>query len=205
MSASEPGESAQYLTFFLAGEEYAAGILRVREILQYEPVTRIPTAPPWIRGVMNLRGSVVPVVDLALKFGLPETAVTKWTCVLIVELELEGQHAMMGVMADAVSEVIDLRPEDIEPPPPFGTSVRVDYLLGMGKVPGKKFVLLLDLDRVLSAAELLSATAAAAEEQAPAPEEGPGSPAEEAAPQPEQPVPPPPGEPGAPDSSQGTP
>ncbi len=169
MSASAAGESAQYLTFFLAGEEYAAGILRVREILQYEPVTRIPTAPPWIRGVMNLRGSVVPVVDLALKLGLAETAVTKWTCVLIVEVELEGQHAVMGVMADAVTEVMDLRPEDIEPPPPFGTRVRVDYLLGMGKVPGKKFVLLLDLDRVLSAAELLSATSAAAEQPAPDP------------------------------------
>lgn len=174
MSAIQPGESAQYLTFFLAGEEYAAGILRVREILQYEPVTRIPTAPPWIRGVMNLRGSVVPVVDLALKLGLPETAVTKWTCVLIVEVELEGQRAVMGVMADEVTEVIDLRPEDIEPPPPFGTRVRVDYLLGMGKVPGKKFVLLLDLDRVLSTAELLSA-AAAAQEQAP-PESNQGTP-----------------------------
>jgi len=185
--------SAQYLTFFLAGEEYAAGILRVREILQYEPVTRVPATPPWIRGVMNLRGSVVPVVDLALKFGLPETAVTKWTCVLIVEVELEGQRAVMGVMADAVTEVIDLGPEDVEPPPPFGTRVRVDYLLGMGKVPGKKFVLLLDLDRVLSAAELL--TAAAAAEAEPGPEEAPGpAPPGDAAPPP-----------GAPDSKQGTP
>ena len=167
MSASQPGESTQYLTFFVAGEEYAAGILRVREILQYQPVTRIPAAPPWIRGVMNLRGSVVPVVDLALKLGLAETAVTKWTCVLIVEAELEGQRAAIGMMADAVSEVIDLRPEDVEPPPPFGTRVRIDSLLGMGKIPGKKLVLLLDLDRVLSAAELLPAAAAAGEVTAP--------------------------------------
>jgi len=177
MSASAPGESAQYLTFFLAGEEYAAGILRVKEILQYEPVTRIPTTPPWIRGVMNLRGSVVPVVDLAVKFGLPETPVTKWTCVLIVELEVDGQRVVMGVMADAVTEVVDLKPEEIAPPPSFGTRVRVDYLLGMGKVPGKKFVLLLDLDRVLSEAELLSASNAAAESPGPDAEAGraPGS------------------------------
>lgn len=160
MSATDSEEIAQYLSFFIAGEEYAAPILRVREILQYETVTRIPTTPPWIRGVMNLRGSVVPVIDLALKFGLPETAVTKWTCAVIVETQIDDQSTVMGVMADAVSEVIDLRPADIAPPPAFGTRVRVDYLTGMGKAD-KKFVLLLDLDRVLSEAELLSAAAAA--------------------------------------------
>jgi purine-binding chemotaxis protein CheW len=105
-----------------------------------------------VRGVINLRGTVVPVVDLALKFGMADTAVTKLTCILIVEASLGGERAVVGVIADAVSEVLELAAGDIEPTPPFGTQVRVDYLTGMGKV-GKGFVLLLDLDRVLSAEE----------------------------------------------------
>jgi purine-binding chemotaxis protein CheW len=116
--------------------------------------------PPSVRGVINLRGSVVPVIDLALKFGLPETGVTKRTCVLIVEVELEGERTVMGVMADQVREVLELGPEEIEPPPPFGTRVRVEFLKGMGKV-GKGFALLLDLDRVLSADERAFAAEAA--------------------------------------------
>ena len=192
MSDPETEEVAQYLSFFIAGEEYASPILRVKEIPQYETVTRIPTTPLWIRGVMNLRGSVVPVIDLALKFGLAETQVTKWTCAVIVETEIDGQRTVMGVMADAVSEVIDLRPEDIEPPPAFGTRVRVDYLTGMGKA-GKKFVLLLDLDRVLSETELLSATAvaqsAAAEPGESEPQAAEGAPGPVPAPAPDAPAP----------------
>ena len=159
MSAvQEAVEQTQYLSFSLAGEEYAIGILRVREILEYDTVTTVPQTPPWIRGVINLRGSVVPVVDLAVKFGLPATPLTKRTCIVIVEVDLEGTQTVMGVMADAVSQVMDLAPQDIEAPPAFGTRVRVDYLRGMGKV-GKKFVLLLDIDRVLSAAELAAGAA----------------------------------------------
>jgi purine-binding chemotaxis protein CheW len=154
----EVAEQAQYLTFFLAGEEYAIGILQVKEILEYDTLTKVPQTPPSIRGVINLRGSVVPVVDLAAKFGLPETPITKRTCIVIVEVDLEGQRTVMGVLADAVSQVMDLTPADIEAPPAFGTRVRVDYLQGMGKV-GKKFVLLLDVDRVLSAPELRAANA----------------------------------------------
>src|SRR5262249_28654879 len=114
---------------------------------------------PWIRGVMNLRGSVVPVIDLAIKFGLPESQITKWTCIVIVEIELDGEQTVMGVLADSVSQVIDLLPQDIEPPPPFGTQVRIDYLVGMGKV-GKKFVLILDIDLILSINEMMAVTAA---------------------------------------------
>ncbi len=150
-------EQSQYLTFYLAGEEYAIGILQVKEILEYDTLTKVPQTPPSIRGVINLRGSVVPVVDLAAKFGLPPSPITKRTCIIIVEADLDGTRTVMGVLADAVSQVMDLTPEDIEAPPAFGTHVRVDYLQGMGKV-GKKFVLLLAVDHVLAAAELVGTT-----------------------------------------------
>ena len=157
MAATEPADRRQYLSFTLAGSDYAVGILQVKEILQYETVTRVPSVPQSIRGVINLRGSVVPVVDLAVKFGLRETPVTKRTCVLIVEATVGAERTVMGVLADAVSEVLELTPQDVEPAPSFGTRVKVDYLLGMGKV-GKGFVLLLDLDKVLSADEKELAT-----------------------------------------------
>ena len=170
-SATEPGERRQYLAFALAGGDYAVGILKVKEILQYEEITRVPSTPRSIRGVLNLRGSVVPAVDLAVKFGLPESPVTKRTCVLVVETAFDGVPTVMGLVADAVSEVIDLGPADVEEPPAFGTHVDVDYLLGMGKV-GKKFVLLLDIDRVLSADEHELTAAAMAAAAQPAAERG---------------------------------
>jgi purine-binding chemotaxis protein CheW len=154
-------DEGQYLSFSIGGEEYAVGILRVREILEYETVTKVPGAPRSIRGVINLRGSVVPVVDLAVKFGLPESFVTRRTCIVVVEVDLEAEQTVMGVMADAVSQVIDLGAEDIEPPPAFGTRVHVDYLRAMGKA-GKKFILILDIDRILSASELQPAAEASA-------------------------------------------
>jgi purine-binding chemotaxis protein CheW len=143
----------QYLTFIIGGEEYAVSLLKVREIVEYEPVTRIPRMPAWVRGVMNLRGSVVPVVDLAIKFGQASSEIGKLTCVVIVEVELDGEATVMGVITDAVSQVIELKPEEIEPPPPFGTRVKADYLLGMAR-SGKRFCLLLDTDAVLAADEL---------------------------------------------------
>jgi purine-binding chemotaxis protein CheW len=143
---------AQYLAFGLAGVEYAIGILKVREILQYETVTPIPSTPASIRGVINLRGSVVPVVDLAVKFGLPPTAVTKRTCILVFEAALDGVATVLGLVTDSVTEVIELGPKDIEAPPSFGTGVHVDYLVGMGKA-GKGFVLLLDLEKLLSTSD----------------------------------------------------
>jgi purine-binding chemotaxis protein CheW len=163
--AHPPG---QFLSFAVAGDEYAVAVLRVREILEYEAVTHVPGVPPWILGVINLRGSVVPVVDLAVKLGLPRTTPTRRTCIVIVEAALEGQHTAMGVIADSVSQVLDLRAEDVEPPPSFGTRLRVDYLVGMGKV-GRGFVLMLDIDRVLSTDELLLASRLEAEEAPSAP------------------------------------
>jgi purine-binding chemotaxis protein CheW len=161
-SQSDPTQS-QYLTFFIAEEEYGIRILRVKEIIRYDTVTRVPSTPRWIRGVLNLRGIVVPVVDLAIKFGIRETPVARHTCVVIVEANLEGQRTLMGVVADQVSQVLNLPPQDIGEPPAFGPRIRVDYIVGMGRV-GKKFVHLLDIDGVLSASELLTVSATGAGE-----------------------------------------
>lgn len=144
----------QYLTFMIGGEEYAVSLLKVKEIIEYDTVTEIPKTPEWVRGVINLRGNVVPVIDLAVKFRLPASIAGKLTCIVITEVECEGEAAVMGVMADSVRQVIDLKPEDIEVPPSFGTRVNVDYLLGMAR-SGKKFCLLLDTEKVLSTDELL--------------------------------------------------
>ena len=148
-------EQQQYLTFLLAGEEYAISILKVKEIIEYDTVTVVPKTPKWIRGVINLRGSVVPVVDLAVKFGLEERAVTRTSCIVILEGQLENQNTTMGIVADAVSQVMDLADGDIREVPEFGTRVQVNYLLGMAQL-GKKFALLLDVDKVLSTDELLN-------------------------------------------------
>lgn len=155
----------QYLSFTIAGTDYGLPILAVKEILQHEEATRVPGTPGSIRGVINVRGSVVPVVDLAVKFGRGETSATKRTCILAVETRVGGEQLTLGILADAVNEVLDLPAESVEPPPAFGTGVRLDYLTGMGKV-GKGFVLLLDVDRVVSASEAelaaqVAATAAA--------------------------------------------
>lgn len=145
----------QYLTFSLADDEYAVAVLSVKEIIEYGVVTKVPTTPHYVRGVINLRGSVVPVVDLAVRFGLPESAVSRRTCIVIVETTLRGERVVMGVVADSVSQVIEYSPEDIEVPPAFGTRVRLEYLMGMAKM-GAKFVLVLNMDAVFSQDELAS-------------------------------------------------
>lgn len=147
----------QYLTFFTADEEYAINIVKVQEIVKYEAVTTVPNTPPWIKGVTNLRGSVVPVVDLAVKFGLAASRISKFSCIIIAEVMFQGEKLTMGVLADSVSQVLELSANDIEKTPPFGTRVRTEYLLGMGPL-GKKFCLILDIDKVLSADELLVMT-----------------------------------------------
>jgi purine-binding chemotaxis protein CheW len=158
MQATDPtprGPKTDYLTFFIAGEEYGVPILRVREIigLDVATLTRVPAAPRCVRGVINLRGSVVPVADLAVQFGQPECTITKLTCVVVVEVAFDDELTVMGLLVDAVNQTMELASEDTSAPPAFGTIARADFLLGMANV-GKKFVLLLDLDRVLSADEL---------------------------------------------------
>src|SRR5215471_5083952 len=155
MNEMETAAQQQYLTYFLAEEEYGINIQKVKEIIEYTAITKVPKVSRWIRGVINLRGNVVPVVDLAVRFGLEERPITKTTCIIIVEVQQETEKAVMGVIADAVNQVIALNAEDIEEPPAFGTRIRLEYLAGMGKL-GKKFALILNIDRVLSAAELLT-------------------------------------------------
>ena len=147
----------QYLTFYVAGEEYAVTILKVTEIIECVSLTHVPGTPPWIRGVLNLRGAVVPVVDLAVKFGLAPTELTRRTCVVMVELEYDSERMVLGVMADSVHQVVELGPDQIQPPPSFGPKVRVDCIQGMGS-NGGAFVVLLDIDRVLSSSEILAAS-----------------------------------------------
>ena len=158
MTDTQSTDQTQYLTFNLAGEEYAVGILKVKEIIEYGMLTRVPQTPPSVRGVINLRGNVVPVVDLAIKFGMPRSPLTNRTCIVIVEVELDGEQSVIGVIADSVSQVIDLPSNDVLAPPAFGTRIKVDFLTGMGK-SGNKFVLILDIEKVLSGDELKSTTA----------------------------------------------
>jgi purine-binding chemotaxis protein CheW len=153
---AEPGQLAQYLSFDLAGAEYGVGILAVKEILQFETITPVPSVPRSVRGVINLRGSVVPVIDLAVKFGLPQSDNTRATCIVITEVQLEGHAVVMGIMTDAVDQVIELADTAIQPAPPFGTRVNVDYLLGMGSV-AERLLLLLNVDKILATDEIVAA------------------------------------------------
>ncbi|MCK6591295.1 MAG: chemotaxis protein CheW [Polyangiaceae bacterium] len=156
----DPHEQPQYLTFHVAGEEYAAPILRVKEIIEIGPMTKVPTMPAYVRGVINLRGSVVPVVDLAKKLGLPLTNVTRWSCIIVAEVMIDGDETVVGVLVDAMGQVIELSAKDIERPPAFGTRAGAHLLRGMGKI-GNKFVMILDLDATLAQAALLDASDAA--------------------------------------------
>ncbi|MFC4278780.1 chemotaxis protein CheW [Achromobacter aloeverae] len=145
-----PADSSQYLTFLLGGEMFAIGILSIKEIIEYHDLTVVPMMPPSIRGVINLRGAVVPVIDLQARFGRPAAPVTKRTCIVIVEVdEPEGGAQVAGVVVDAVSEVLEIAAADIEPPPLFGAGVRTDFIAGVGKVRGR-FVILLAVGRILA-------------------------------------------------------
>jgi len=146
-------DHAQYLTFMLGGEAFAIGILAIKEIIEYGGLTTVPMMPECIRGVINLRGAVVPVMDLSSRFGRPATVVTKRTCIVIVEIEAEGRQQEMGVMVDAVNAVLEMPAYEIGSVPSFGAKIRTDFIKGMGKVNGK-FVILLNVDNVLSPDEL---------------------------------------------------
>lgn len=151
----------QYLTFMLGRETFALGILAIKEILEYAAPTEIPMMPAFIRGVVNLRGAAVPVVDLCARFGRQSVAVTKKTCIVIVETRLGEESHIIGVVVDAVNEVLEIPDTEIEPPPSFGAAIRADFIQGMGKVRGK-FVIILQADRVLCVEEMELLTHAAA-------------------------------------------
>ncbi|WP_116807365.1 chemotaxis protein CheW [Steroidobacter cummioxidans] len=153
-----PGAEAQinqYLTFVLNAETFAIGILSIKEIIEYSSLTDVPMMPPYVRGVINLRGAVVPVIDLAVRFGRVSAPVTKRTCIVIIEVMVNAERQVIGIVVDAVNEVLDIPAADVEPPPAFGTGIRTDFMLGMGKVHNK-FVILLDVNHVLAFDELAS-------------------------------------------------
>jgi purine-binding chemotaxis protein CheW len=143
----------KYLTFTLAGEEYGIGILKVKEIIGIMAITTVPQMPDYLKGVINLRGKVIPVVDLRLKFGMEAMDYTERTCIIVVEIACTGQKVMIGILVDSVSEVLNIKGSDIEDAPNFGSRLNTDYILGMAKTGGKVKILL-DIDRVLSTQEI---------------------------------------------------
>jgi purine-binding chemotaxis protein CheW len=155
VAAQAAGEEKQYLTFMLGGEMFSIGILSIKEIIWYANLTEVPMMPACIRGVINLRGAVVPVMDLSNRFGKPSTPVVKSTCIVIVEVPtaVEGEHQNMGVVVDSVQAVLEIPTSEIEPAPSFGAKIRPDFIEGIAKVNGK-FVILLNVNRVLSTEEI---------------------------------------------------
>lgn len=143
----------QYLTFILGGETFALGIMRIKEIIEYGHLTEVPMVPGYIRGVINLRGSVVPVIDLAVRFGRAPSELARRTCVVIIEAGTAEARQDLGVIVDAVNEVMEIPTDQIEPPPSFGARIRTEFIAGMGKV-GDRFVIILDVDHVLSLEDL---------------------------------------------------
>jgi purine-binding chemotaxis protein CheW len=146
------GNTNQYLTFTLGEEVFALDIVSVREVLEYTNITKVPRMPEYIRGVINLRGRAVPVVDVRLKFGMTETQRTVNTCIIIVEVSFNGEETVVGALADSVREVMDIEPKDIEPAPRMGTSIKTDFIQGIGK-RNEDFIIILGIDKVFSEEE----------------------------------------------------
>ena len=157
LAASAAALPSQYLTFMLGGEAYAIGILAIKEIIEHGNMTRVPMMPQFIRGVINLRGAVVPVIDLGVRFGTGATQVTRRTCIVIVEVENQveddGESQDVGILVDAVNEVMDIAGANIEPAPDFGTRISTEFIAGMARI-GDEFVIILEPARVLSVDEI---------------------------------------------------
>ena len=153
MSVAGIMETTQYLTFKLSDEVFALDITKVREVLDFTTVTKVPRTPDFMRGVINLRGTVVPVVDLRLKFGMPQTEKTVNTCIIIAEVTVDNETTILGALTDSVQEVMDLEPDHIEPAPKIGTRLNTEFIKGMGK-RDDNFVILLDIDKVFTTGEL---------------------------------------------------
>ncbi len=150
MSISGVAESTQYLSFKLGQEIFAVDVATVLEILDVTAITKIPQAPDFMRGVINLRGSVVPVMDMRLKFGMPPTERTVDTCIIVMEVTQEGETMVLGTLADSVQEVLDLEPDQIEAPPCIGIRLQSDFIKGMGR-RNERFIIILDMDQIFNA------------------------------------------------------
>lgn len=153
MSVSSITDTRQYLTFLLGEEVFALDVAHVREILEFSTVTKVPKTPDYMRGVINLRGSVVPVLDMRLKFDLTKTEKTVNTCIIVVEASCGGEATVVGALVDSVEEVIELEHDQIEPPPKIGTQLKTDFVKGMGK-KDDRFVIILEIDNLFSSEEL---------------------------------------------------
>jgi len=149
MSVASITETTQYLSFDLDDEVFALDISKVREVLEYTSVTKVPQTPDFMKGVINLRGNVVPVIDMRLKFGMSGTEKTVNTCVIIVEVSLDGESTVLGAMADSVQEVFELESDQIEPAPRIGTRLNTDFIKGMGK-RDNEFIIILDIDKIFT-------------------------------------------------------
>jgi purine-binding chemotaxis protein CheW len=158
--AGSPPEQGQYLIFSLGGEAFAIGILAIKEIIEYGAITEVPMMPAAVRGVINLRGAVVPVIDLAARFGKPLTEAGRRTCIVIVELTQAEARQDVGLIVDAVTEVIDIGAGEIEPPPSFGARIRTEFIRGMARRQAR-FVIVLDIERVLAMEDIAGAAQAA--------------------------------------------
>lgn len=152
---STGNNEGKYLTFSLDGEEYGIGILKIKEIIGMMEITPVPKTPDFVKGVINLRGKVIPVIDLRLRFGMCEDDYTERTCIIVVEVEGQIGTILMGIVVDAVSEVINIKGEDVEQTPNFGTKLNTEYILGMAKTDSKVRILL-DIDKVLNNAEIMA-------------------------------------------------
>jgi purine-binding chemotaxis protein CheW len=147
------GREEKYLTFSLAEEEYGIGILKIKEIIGMMPITTVPQTPEFVKGVINLRGKVIPVIDLRLRFGMDSIDYTERTCIIVVEIDGSAGTVQIGIVVDAVSEVLNVKGEDVEDTPTFGTKLNTDYILGMAKMEGGVKILL-DIDQVLSEGDI---------------------------------------------------
>ncbi len=164
MSVTSITDIRQYLTFNLGEESFALDVSHVREILEFTTVTKVPKTPSYMRGVINLRGSVVPVLDMRLKFGMSITEKTVDTCIIVVEVSFEGENTIIGALVDSVQEVFELEPDQIEPAPKIGTQLKTEFIKGMGK-KDDRFIIMLDIDKVFSSEELSMVQGSGLDEQ----------------------------------------
>jgi purine-binding chemotaxis protein CheW len=153
MEDMNTASSKQYVTFSLGKDLFGVEVTRTREILSLTPVTKVPQTPDYLLGVINLRGQVVPVVDMRLKLGLPAGEETEDTCIIVVEVQIDGEPIVVGALADAVREVLEIRSDQIEPPPRLGTRLKTEFITGMGKIDDQ-FMILLNIDRIFNSDEL---------------------------------------------------
>ena len=163
MSTNNVDTTNQYLTFSLSDELYALEVSKVKEVLEYQAITRVPKTPDFMRGVINVRGGIVPIVDLRLKFGLPAQEQTVDTCIIVLEISIENETITVGTIADNVHEVVEIQPEEIEPTPKIGTRLDTDFIEGIGK-NNDRFLVILNIDKILTSEEITSMADQAAQD-----------------------------------------